>query len=738
MGEEMLMNTSYRSVYFVIFLMFWVTGSAYAVPKPSPITQAAAKACVSQKSDVKNTVWCPLSANGDAVTLPSQTFASFSPFGSMDAMSSVSSSDGRYLALYIQNRHDIYDLQTRKLVFRVDEPSSRYFALSDDGKWYVNVTRERVRVWEVATKKVVHDFTSDEFKQLYTIALSGDGNTLLSLHRKGVVKQWALASQKAKVLPAVSSRVRNIAINASGRLAMVGTRSGFSLIDLSSNKVMLEKGINYSIPSFHPTKNVLYYHVDKHWHIYDIDKKIDIARIPQNSLRAQVVTGEDGAEQLLFWGEGDYYLWDVSTQKPVASADGRGLVTYAAYYQPELHRLLAYGDTQTVNRSLIGLPLTPKAPILGSKVSSQGIKKMAIAGDYLLASSHESIYVWNKKTHTLLHRIPTTDENPWVVARDKQAIYSFTRRQQIQQHNVADGSLVSSTKVTLPQPMHDAVGIAVNADGSLVAVRQKTGNVYLFDQQGALLTTITLQKPEAVSKWAQDRAQQVLFSADGQHVYANYFGLQVFDLKGNRIHHIAQPWKGGKVKRNKKFMTFTPSYMELSPTNNRLLLSFQSRQGVFAQVVIDLKTMEIAKQVNFIRNYSLATFGETAQQLITANRNRRAFTAYELQTIDYATKPEQFVHIKGSVGPAIYNTQITFDRDAKRLYVNGVRGVEAIDLDKGEIAAQYVVDNGQWWSYANGRLRRGMPSDIGFITYTKLGKDNKAVVLSDESSDKKN
>src|SRR5262249_15743941 len=111
---------------------------------------------------------------------------------------------------------------------------------SADGKHLVTAGDDEVRVWELATGRLVRDIGGDQKIFTHRLALSADSKLLATTHRNkdsrvGVVRIWETAKGKLVLENAETERVGSIAFSPDGKalaLSSIGVMGRSRLIRL--------------------------------------------------------------------------------------------------------------------------------------------------------------------------------------------------------------------------------------------------------------------------------------------------------------------------------------------------------------------------------------------------------------------------------------------------------------------------------------------------------------------------
>lgn len=96
-------------------------------------------------------------------------------------------------------------------------------AYAGDGKLVTGCKDGKVRVWDVSSRKVVHEWEAHK-DGVFTLAPTRDGKSLLTGGADSHIRVWDFVSGKQKAaLPGLRGNVEALAVSADGRFVLAST-----------------------------------------------------------------------------------------------------------------------------------------------------------------------------------------------------------------------------------------------------------------------------------------------------------------------------------------------------------------------------------------------------------------------------------------------------------------------------------------------------------------------------------
>ncbi|MGK7932234.1 MAG: caspase family protein [Microcystaceae cyanobacterium] len=339
--------------------------------------------------------------------------------------------DQKYLITY-GYKVRIWDYQTGKLVRTLKGHSSwvRSVAISGDGQTVVSGSRDNtVKVWELGTGKLVRTLAGHS-RPVNSVAISEDGKTIVSGSGDNTVKVWELGTGKLlRTLKGHSDSVKSVAISGDGRTLVSGS-------DDNTVKVW-ELGTGRLIRTLEG-------------HYTDIES---------------VAISEDG--KTLVSGSDDYTVkvWELGTGKLLRTLEGHSSSVSSVAISEDGKTVISGSWDKTVKVWELG---TGKL-LRTLEGHSYSVKSVAISRDgqtIVSGSEDKTVKVWNLANGKLLRTLKghSYNVNRVAISRDGQTLVSGSDDYTVKVWELATGKLLR----TLEGHSSSVNSVAISRDGQTV------------------------------------------------------------------------------------------------------------------------------------------------------------------------------------------------------------------------------------------------------------------------------
>jgi glucose repression regulatory protein TUP1 len=139
--------------------------------------------------------------------------------------------DGRYVATGCNRLASIYDVETGQQVaqlqdMQINDEGDLYIrsvCFSPDGKYLATGAEDKIiRVWEIATAKIIHQFTGHE-QDIYSLDFARNGRLIASGSGDRTVRLWDLDSNRQVLQLLIDDGVTTVAISPDNRYVAAGS-----------------------------------------------------------------------------------------------------------------------------------------------------------------------------------------------------------------------------------------------------------------------------------------------------------------------------------------------------------------------------------------------------------------------------------------------------------------------------------------------------------------------------------
>lgn len=224
---------------------------------------------------------------------------------------------------------------------------------SPDGKWIAAGSDSDVKIWDVATKRVLRTLSGHSAKVL-TVAFSRDGKSLVSGARDNMVFIWDLAgNQPARQLAGHSGQVYSVAFSSDGKRV---ASAGFD-----------QKVIVWDVGSGQPVKTLAaankmmdaIFSADDAWlatagqdgdvTIWDTSNWQVVRKMPRNGQMATAIAFSPGDKLIAAaYGDGAVKVWDTETQALVRAYTGHAGAVWAVGFSSNGQWIASASSDKTV------------------------------------------------------------------------------------------------------------------------------------------------------------------------------------------------------------------------------------------------------------------------------------------------------------------------------------------------------------------------------------------------------
>lgn len=139
--------------------------------------------------------------------------------------------DGRYVATGCNRLASIYDVETGQQVaqlqdLQINDEGDLYIrsvCFSPDGKYLATGAEDKIiRVWEIGTAKIIHQFTGHE-QDIYSLDFARNGRLIASGSGDRTVRLWDLDTNRQVLQLLIDDGVTTVAISPDNRYVAAGS-----------------------------------------------------------------------------------------------------------------------------------------------------------------------------------------------------------------------------------------------------------------------------------------------------------------------------------------------------------------------------------------------------------------------------------------------------------------------------------------------------------------------------------
>ncbi len=404
---------------------------------------------------------------------------------------------------------------------------------SPDNKQILTASRDAtVKVWDVATGRLLHNFT-DHTNPVISGQFSSDGTKILSIGRKGSIKIWEMTSGKLfHDLTLSEVDVYDAQFSPDGQKVVIPDMDlTIRVWDVTSGKVLheftgkgdMDPGVLLS-GHFSPDGKQV---IGKNW------KTINIWDVASGELLHVFAEHPDGVQSVHFSPDGKMIvsgcydgsikLWDLSTGKTLLEFKGHSESVNSTHFSPDGQSIVSASDDGTVKiwditSGNLLKDFTGHTDWVNSAIFSPDGKMIESA------SKDGTVKIWDVATGKLLNDF--RGYSAGYFSPDSKMVVSTSGYRKIKIWNAMSGELI-----------HDLSGhtkllqyARFIPESKMIAIRSSDGIVKIWDsEKGQILHIIKLYK-----NW--DHTGQ--FSFDGKMIVTwNTRTIKIWDLSlGKPIH----------------------------------------------------------------------------------------------------------------------------------------------------------------------------------------------------------